>query len=186
MTGQFDDGAPILTARLALVPLTIPFFEASLAGDRERAAALLGATVPDEWFESEAIMGIRLGDLRSDPSLQPWLMRAMLRREDRVMVGHCGFHGRPGAAYLEPYAPGGVEMGYTVFSPYRRQGYATEAVQGLMAWAAAEHGVPVFVLSIAPTNVPSQAIARRLGFTKVGSHIDPEDGVEEIFVRQAG
>jgi ribosomal-protein-alanine N-acetyltransferase len=185
MSERSDSAAPILTARLALVPLTVPFFEASQARDRGRAAALLGAAVPDEWFEEEAIMGIRLGDLRGDPSLLSWLMRAMVRREDQVMVGHCGFHGRPGAAYLEPYAPGGAEMGYTVFPAYRRQGYATEAVRGLMGWAAAEHGVPAFVLSVAPANAPSQAIVRRLGFVKVGSHVDPEDGVEEIFARPA-
>jgi [ribosomal protein S5]-alanine N-acetyltransferase len=184
MSERPDPAAPILTARLALAPLTIPFFEASLARDRARAAALLGAAVPDDWFDDDGIMGVRLGDLRGDPSLLPWLMRAMVRRDDGVMVGHCGFHGRPGAAYLEPYAPGGAEMGYTVFPAYRRQSYATEAVAGLMGWAAAQ-GVPAFVLSIAPANVPSQAIARRLGFVKVGSHMDPEDGLEEIFARPA-
>ena len=101
------------------------------------------------------------------------------------MVGHCGFHGSPGAAYLEPYAPGGAEIGYTVFPPYRRNGYATEAVRGLMGWAAEAHGVPTFVLSIAPANEPSQAIARRLGFSVVGLYDDPEDGPEEVFARPA-
>lgn len=182
MTALADPAAPIFTARLALVPMAIPFFEASRARDLGRASELLGATVPEEWLDEGAIMGIRLGDLRGDPGALPWLMRAMVRRDDQMMVGHCGFHGPPGAGYLEPYAPGGAEMGYTVYPAYRRQGYATEAVRGLMGWGAAR-GVPAFVLSIAPANGPSQAIARRLGFVRVGSHIDPEDGMEEIFAR---
>ena len=126
-----------------------------------------------------------LGRLTDEPEVQPWLARAMVRREDRRMIGHAGFHGRPGMAHLQPYAPGGVEMGYTVFTPYRRQGYAAEALEALMGWAAAQ-GVPWFVLSIAPANAASQAIARRFGFVKVGEQIDEIDGVEEVFARRGG
>jgi ribosomal-protein-alanine N-acetyltransferase len=185
MTIQPELAAPILTPRLALVPMTMPFLEASLARDSTHAAALLGATVPQEWLDEEWIMQIRKRDLQDDPSLVPWLLRAMVRREDQLMIGHCGFHSRPGPAYLEPYAPGGAEMGYTVYPAYRRNGYATEAVRGLMGWAAGAHSVPTFVLSISPANEPSQAIARRLGFKVVGTFDDPEDGLEEVFALPA-
>jgi len=182
MPDQPNLGAPIVTPRLELVPLTLAFLDASLGGDRAAAATLLGAGIPSDWFDDRSIMGIRREDLRADPGLLPWLMRAIVRRDDRTMLGHCGFHGPPGMPHLEPHAPGGVEMGYTVFPAFRRQGYASEAVRGLMGWAAAQ-GVPSFVLSIAPANAPSQAIARCLGFVQVSSHDDPEDGLEEIFTR---
>lgn len=174
----------VQSPRLDLVPMTPAFFERCLAGEREAAAAELGALIDDEWWEETGIMRFWLGRLADEPEVQPWLARAIVRREDRRMIGHAGFHGRPGMAHLEPYAPGGVEMGYTVFTPYRRQGYAAEALEALMGWAAAR-GVPSFVLSIAPSNVPSQAMARRFGFVKVGEHEDPEDGLEEIFARRA-
>jgi len=182
MPAEPDLGAAIITPRLELVPLTLAFLDASLGGDRAAAATLLGAGIPSDWFDDRSIMGIRREDLRADPGLLPWLMHAIVRRDDRTMLGHCGFHGPPGMPHLEPHAPGGVEMGYTVFPAFRRQGYASEAVRGLMGWAAAQ-GVPSFVLSIAPANAPSQAIARCLGFVQVSSHDDPEDGLEEIFTR---
>lgn len=182
MPGQPESPDLIRTPRLDLVPLPRAFLEASLAGDRAAAAAALGADVPADWLADSAIMALFLGKLSAAPAALPWLARAMVLREGRAMIGHCGFHAPPGAAYLEPYAPGGAEMGYTVYPAFRRQGYAAEAVRGLMGWAAAR-GVPAFVLSIAPDNAPSQAIARRLGFVKVGSHIDEEDGLEEIFAR---
>ncbi|MND08591.1 hypothetical protein D3C83_313230 [compost metagenome] len=54
-----------------------------------------------------------------------------------------------------------------------------------MTWAAKDAGIETFVVSISPSNVPSQAIARRFGFTKVGEHMDEEDGLEDILVVRA-
>jgi RimJ/RimL family protein N-acetyltransferase len=100
------------------------------------------------------------------------------------MVGAIGFHTRPGAAYLAELSPGGVEFGYQVFTAYRRQGYAGEAATALMDWAHTQHGVNRFVLSISPENIPSLALAQKLGFTVIGAHIDEEDGPEDIFERR--
>lgn len=171
----------ISTTRLDLFTMSRAFLEASRAGDRATASAALGAAVPADWMTDTPVMDIFLTKLIANPAAMPWLARAMVLRNSGVMIGHCGFHGPPGAADLEPYAPGGVEIGYTVFAPFRSQGYATEAVSGLMGWAASQ-GVPTVVLSIAPDNAPSQAIARRLGFFKVGSHIDEEDGPEDVLI----
>jgi predicted acetyltransferase len=73
-------------------------------------------------------------------------------------------------------------MGYTVFAPERRRGYAAEAVAGLMDWARGQ-GVTNFVLSIAPANTASRAVATRLGFTgPIDQVIDEVDGPEDIWV----
>jgi RimJ/RimL family protein N-acetyltransferase len=101
------------------------------------------------------------------------------------MVGHTSFHTAPAPAYLEPYAPGGVELGYTVYPAFRRRGYATEACGGMMQWAAAAAGVRRFVLSIRPDNEPSLRIARRYGFRKVATVEDEEDGPEDVYVWDA-
>lgn len=180
-----EQALPVVRSpRLDLVPMTPAFFEHCLAGEREAAAAELGAAIDNEWWAEAGIMRFWLDQLLTKSGLQLWLARAVVRRDDRRMIGHAGFHGPPGMPHLAPYAPGGVEMGYTIFTPYRRQGYAAEAIEALMGWATAQ-GVPSFVLSIAPANVPSQAIARRFGFVKVGEHDDPEDGLEEVFARAA-
>jgi [ribosomal protein S5]-alanine N-acetyltransferase len=173
--------ATIATERLDLITLPPAFLAASLAMDRARAEAWLGLSIPREWFDETGLMRLRLADLERDPALQPWLLRAIGLRAARQMVGHIGFHTAPGPAYLEDLAPGGVEFGYTVFPVYRRQGIAREAAGGLMRWAHTTCGVERFVLSISPDNVPSLRLAASFGFRPIGSHVDEEDGVEEIF-----
>jgi len=104
----------------------------------------------------------------------------MVLRANRVMVGHIGFHTKPGAGYLRPYSPAAVEFGFEVFPPFRRLGLAREASLALMHWATTVHGQRMFIVSIRPDNVSSQALAAQLGFVRIGSHIDEVDGVEDI------
>jgi RimJ/RimL family protein N-acetyltransferase len=128
-------------------------------------------------------MQLRLDQLRQNPDLEPWLLRAIVLRAERGMIGHIGCHSAPGPDYLRALAPGGVELGYTIFPPFRRRGYATEACAALMGWAQQMHRVPRFVLSISPANDPSRRIAQHFGFCKIGTQIDEQDGPEDIFVR---
>jgi RimJ/RimL family protein N-acetyltransferase len=174
----------IVSNRLVLIPLTVEFYETSLAGDREGASRLIGLEVPEDWMLSRRLMEIRLTQLQREPDLLPWLLRAIRLRDHPQMIGHIGFHSRPGAEYLSELAPGGVELGYTVYPQYQRQGYASEAAAALMDWAWQAHAVPRFVVSISPENTPSLHIAERFGFQKVGAQIDDADGPEDIFVRE--
>ncbi len=65
----------------------------------------------------------------------------------------------------------------------QRQGYATEACAALTAWVEKEQCVTCFVVSISPNNLPSLRLAQDFGFRKIGSHIDAEDGPEDIYRR---
>lgn len=174
----------ISSVRLDLVSMTPQFLEASIAGDAHEAARLLGLAVPPAWFEETWLMQLRLDDLRRDATLQPWLLRAVGLRETGTMIGHIGFHTAPGPEYLRDLAPGGVEMGYTIFPDYRRHGYAREACAAVMDWAQREHHVTRFVLSISPENTPSLRIAQHFGFQHIGSHMDEDDGEETVFERR--
>jgi [ribosomal protein S5]-alanine N-acetyltransferase len=176
----------IRTQRLDLVPMTPAFLEASLREDLEQAERLIAASVPEGWANAGPWARRRLDQLRQDPTLQPWLLRAMVLRSESAMIGYIGFHARPGDKYLDELAPGGVEFGYTVFEVWRRLGYASEAAESLMAWAHHVHGVTRFVLSISPSNLASLALARRLDFRRIGSRADDEDGPEDIFERRIG
>ncbi len=173
---------PITTERLTLIPMTLSFLEASVTGDTVRAESLLGLRVPAFWYTEKALMRHRLLQLEKDAALLPWLVRAIALRATGEMIGHIGFHTAPGAEYLQDRAPGGVEFGYTVFEPHRRQGYAREAAAALMQWARTTHGVADFVLSISPYNEASKRLAASLGFEKIGAHMDEEDGLEEVYV----
>ena len=73
-----------------------------------------------------------------------------------------------------------VEAGYTIFTDWRRRGYAGEMMTGFIAWAKSQ-GVAGLVLSIAPGNIASRALAARFGARQIGSQIDEIDGPEDIF-----
>jgi RimJ/RimL family protein N-acetyltransferase len=173
----------ISTPRLELVPMTPEFLRASIDGSIDRAESLLRASLPEGWPCIPSLLRLRLGQLEADPTLQPWLLRAMRLRSTNSMIGHIGFHTRPGAPYLKEWSVAGVEFGCTVFPAYRRQGYAREASLRLMRWAKDVHDVPEFVVTIGRDNEPSKALFSGLGFVPVGSHVDEVDGLEDIFIR---
>jgi RimJ/RimL family protein N-acetyltransferase len=153
--------------------------EALLEGRRREAEEQLGLSLPDGWPDQrdEPFLRLRLEQMQRDPGTQPWLVRALVLRGERQMVGHAGFHGPPGAHGLRP---GAVEVGYTVHAPFRGRGYATEATVALMEWAEAR-GIRHFVASVGPSNEPSLAIVGKLGFVQTGDQWDEEDGLELVF-----
>ena len=175
------DVPTIRTPRLDLVSMTPAFMDAVLGGRLAEAQEELGAALPAGAIDAavERFLDRRLGQLRKDPDVQKWLARAMVRGEGgRLMIGNVGFHGEPGVNAAS--APDALEIGYGVGLEHRRQGYATEAVEGLIGWARGE-GIHHFIASVAPDNEPSLAIIRKLGFVRTGEHIDPEDGLEHVF-----
>ena len=172
----------IHSPRIDLVSMSPGVLEALLDGRREQARALLGTRIADGWPDrhDHGFLRMRLGQMREDASTQRWLVRAMVRRRGRAMIGFAGYHGPPGVN--GPGLGDAVEIGYRVFPPYRGRGYATEVAQALVAWAG-EQGVARVVASIGPDNTPSLAIARRLGFVQTGEQWDEEDGLELVFER---
>ena len=174
--------ATIVTRRLELVSLSPAFLEELLEDRGEGAEAVGNLGLPDGWPDAHdaRFLRLRAEQMRAEPAVQQWLVRALvLRGGERAMVGHAGFHGPPGVNAVA--RPDAVELGYSVFEPFRGRGYAGEAVQGLIDWARAERGIRHFVASVAPGNAPSLAIVRKLGFVETGRHWDEDDGLELEF-----
>jgi RimJ/RimL family protein N-acetyltransferase len=153
------------------MPLAV--LDAFIAGDLGRARELTDYKVPDD-FPGRVlnVLELRRMQLAADPALAPWSARAIVRRQDRVMVGYINFHGPPGVNDIE--APGAAELGWSVFDAERRRGYATEAARRLMDWARAEHGVRRFISSTTPENAPSLRVHEKLGFSRTGQIVDGE------------
>jgi len=122
----------------------------------------------------------RLGLIEADPLQRPWMVRAIVRQTNNLLLGRINFHSRPPAAWLLAHAPFATELGYSIGAAYRRQGYATEALLGMLHWAHRHHGLSDIFLSVSPANVPSQRLAAKLGFRKVGEQLDEIDGLEHI------
>ena len=174
----------ILTPQLELVPLAVAVIAALLDGEAERA----GLSVPEGWPDAhdDGFLRGRRAKIEADPSLAQWVRGVVVPGSApvRALAGHVGFHGPPGVN--GPGAAGALEVGYTIFEAYRGRGFATEAVEALVAWAGREHGVRNFFASIAPANAPSLAVVARLGFTRCGEQWDDEDGLELVFERLVG
>lgn len=164
-----DEIPNIPTPHLQLVAMSVPFMEALADHDLAAASADIGAIVP-AWMadELENFLKYRLGQLRLDPTIRPWLGRAMVLTEEdgsKRAVGSIGFHGPPDEQ-------GRLEVGYSVDPPYRRRGYASESVKALFDWAHREHGITRFVASISPNNKASLNLAAAYGFKRVGEQMD--------------
>lgn len=172
----------IFTARLALVPLEAQVLAAFAAKNREQAAGELGISIPETYDLSPELAAMRLRQIQQDPGLIEWLLRGVVVRHEPRMIGHIGFHSRPDPDYLHPYVRRAVEIGYTIYPPYRRQGYAREAAQSLMHWAQAKHGVRRFVASVGPGNEPSLRLIEGMGFIRIGTYQDPQEGEEGVYL----
>ena len=62
-----------------------PVLEPILAKDRITAARMLGCHVPPDLLFERIPAAIRLLQLRADPNIQPWLLRAMIDRASGTM-----------------------------------------------------------------------------------------------------
>jgi RimJ/RimL family protein N-acetyltransferase len=91
----------------------------------------------------------------------PWYQFIAERRSDGALIGDLGvgFH-LPGERQ--------VELGYRIHPAFHRQGYAREAVAGIIDYLIAEHGIQRFVGVAAVLNVASTGVLRSLGFRKEG------------------
>lgn len=176
------DAAVIRTPRLRLVPMTPDFLRALIADRMDLAAEIGGFAIPSQTLIPKWVLEARLGTLEKDPSLQPWLLRSIVLSDPGAMVGDIGFHDRPGAQYLREYCDFGVEIGYSIAPAFRRRGFASEALRGMLDWASGHHGVRAFVLSISPANDASLRLAAAMGFDKVGPYLDDADVQEDIFL----
>ena len=165
----------ITTERLRLVPVPPAALRFFLERRREEAQALLGVAIADEFLSprDDYFSQMQLNRMEESPDDRDWMVRLMVLKSSPTAIGNIGFHGPP--AFI-----GRAELGYTVFAPWRRQGYALEAIRAMLAFAA-RRGSPSVFISISPGNAPSLALAERLGFRQVGVQEDEVDGTELVF-----
>ncbi|NUM55381.1 MAG: GNAT family N-acetyltransferase [Candidatus Hydrogenedentes bacterium] len=172
----------IETPRLRLQLVTLELFDLCIEGNQRDAERCAGVFMCDDWMRDVAYLKRRRDQLAADPSYMPWCVRMIVLKETNSVIGQIGFHTPPAPPELRAIAPGGIEFGYRIYVPHRRNGYAREAAVGMMRWASMERGIDSFVVSISPDNAASQALARSLAFVKVGQQLDDVDGIEDVLV----
>lgn len=171
----------IETDRLILRLVPLAGLASTAAGNIKPTKTLIGEYLTEEWFEDSWVYKLRYDQWIADPAYAPWSVRAIASKETGDIVGNMNCHHKPMHFVLDGHETMAVEMGYTVFEAWRRQGIAYEAILAFAAWAKTE-GVAHIVLSISPTNAASLALAKKLGAIQIGSQIDEKDGPEDIYI----
>jgi RimJ/RimL family protein N-acetyltransferase len=97
-------------------------------------------------------------------------------RGNGVVVGRVGIQLLDPETW-QPSAGGRPELGWTIWPEHRGHGYATEAARAVRDW----HGREGLVSLIPPDNLPSQAVARRLGAVPGREVHLPRDGTFVIW-----
>ena len=149
-------------------------YRSLLDRDLETASSEMNLALPEFLLERLDHFALRLEQIRADPDVARWLVRAIVRGADNTVVGICGFHGPPDEN-------GMVEIGYSIGPEYRRMGYGRACAVELINYASQQPDVTVVRASISPDNDPSLGIVTSLGFEHVGEQWDDEDGLEHIY-----
>jgi len=159
---------PLRTSRLLLVPA-----DDRLVGleQKDRAAffRLLGVEPVDDWPSDSLRDALPFFTriLQSTPEAVGWLSWYWILEESgrRHLVGGGGFKGLPSDI-------GAIEIGYEVRPECRQQGFATEAVTALVAWALSDARVCRVIAETSPDNQASIGVLLRAGFVPSGAGSD--------------
>ena len=83
-----------------------------------------------------------------------------ISKEENKMVGDLCFVGEPNEA-------GEVEIGYGTYEAFRNQGFMTEALAGMIAWAKDQHQIKSILANTEKTNEASFAVLEKNSFLKI-------------------
>ena len=83
----------------------------------------------------------------------------IIRKSDRIVVGSADFKNVPNEK-------GEVEIGYGLGAEYEHNGYMTEAVKGMCAFALAREDITAVIAETEVDNFASQRVLQRCGFKK--------------------
>jgi ribosomal-protein-alanine N-acetyltransferase len=166
--------------RILLVQMPIKFIKATCSASD---AATDDFLVHPDWLQEKELAQLRYEQMQNDPEIGPWLLRAVVDKIDNQMIGHFNCHDRPNSVFLQRYHSQAVEFGYTIYKPYRRQGYAKEVVLTMMQYLQKFKLAKAVVLSAATTNMASLQMIKGLGFKEIDTVRDGVD-TEKIFLQK--
>lgn len=86
-----------------------------------------------------------------------WLM---IEKESKTIIGQFTFNGKPNHN-------GEVEIFFSIESPYRRKGYATEVMETILCWGNKTQLFRVVLIEAFEENKAAMASLTKLGFRKV-------------------
>lgn len=157
----------ITTERLRLIPASVKSMEAEMESSHH-LAKFLNTRLPEAWpppLNDEASQRWMLDYLHKHAASRWGMWYVTLKTKPSQLVGNCGFKGSP--------VRGAVEIGYSIAPEYQRQGYASEAVGGLLGFAFADAAVRRVLAETFPDLLPSIGVLRKCGFRRVQGSSEP-------------
>jgi len=85
----------------------------------------------------------------------------VISKDENKMVGALCFVG-------EPNEEGEVEIGYGTYEEFRKRGFMTEAVGGMIKWAEKQPNIRSIIASTEKSNIDSFSVLERNNFIKSG------------------
>lgn len=162
----------IHTPRLRLMTLELAHLTA-IVRDPLSLGELLGVAIPEQWPAHPAAYPHALDLLRKNPqrSCSGWWLYLFVDPVHQVLVGCGGFKDAPDAN-------GVVEIGCEIAPAFRRRGFATEAMRGLINYACTRPEVRAMdAYSQAEPGVQA-SLLQAVGMTRIGEALETKaDGV---------
>ncbi|RKY56932.1 MAG: N-acetyltransferase [Candidatus Neomarinimicrobiota bacterium] len=161
----------LVTDRLILRPLVlqdaIDFFEyrSDLNANRFQG------WIPEKLQDAKDFIQYRVNPSLNVPDT--WTQLAIIHKYSRKIIGDIGI-------YFLPDKQNEVKLGYTLSSKYQGKGYATEALSTLINYLKYDLGKNRFIALIAPENIPSIRLVKRLGFIQSDIEEEAESREEEL------
>lgn len=159
----------IETERLLVFPLTIPQLELYVQANNKLEKLLNlacnGRTVSP--YVRESVIQFTLPQMKSATGTDYlfytfWLV---VEKQSRTIVAELGFKGPPRDG-------GHVEIGYGVMPVMQRKGYMSEAVGGILQWAAERRDINHVLAEIHAQNAASIRVVQKNGFQQFDTRGD--------------
>lgn len=154
----------VTTERLILIPLTYGQLIQYINNDNSLEAALhLNSTSRKISMELKEALEQTILPTVADTTknyLFSTLWTVIAKAENK-MVGDLCFVG-------EPNTKGEIEIGYGTYEGFRKKGYMTEAVSGMITWAKQQPNVKSIFAATEKNNLASFAVLEKNNFIKTG------------------
>jgi [ribosomal protein S5]-alanine N-acetyltransferase len=152
----------IETKRLKMVPFSLEVMKAALYA-RDRLPALTGAQVPTDWPGNDLaeVLPLFIADMEDDPLRVAW-DGVIIHKDSMTIIGDMGLKNGPDERGI-------ADVGYSIVLAYRNQGYATEMLRGVIAWAFERQGLVAITAECIYDNIGSIRVLEKAGLCRLKS-----------------
>jgi len=156
----------ISTERIDVVPLSLDELKTLIRSraefEKRAKCQVSGLELPNTYCEELAEMIERTPNVWNNKTSDYlfYTLWTLIDREKKCIVGQFTFNGIP-------TSNGEVEVFFSIEPPYRRNGYATEVMLGILEWAKGANLFKTILIEADLDNKAAMAALKKLGFKPI-------------------